>query len=220
MQNDKKNTNLKAYDVEVMVMGRRFIRSIWDEYQKKENWKYTNTITKIRNTKKCYNKKKTDLKADDEEVMVISRRFIRSIWEAAAILLAVIIAPLRELFHSLNFNHHPTLTSSSSRSSSLSRSSSSSSNSYFTVFILIIKIISSTSSSSNYSWQLALYSIVFACVHICFLLCAASFSCERQICTMNREIFVTLVTRYKWPALEKRNILPSVKALWASMKKN
>ena len=55
-------------------------------------------------------KKKTNLKADDEEVMVISRRFIRSIWEAAAILLAVIIAPLRELFHSPNFNHHPTLT--------------------------------------------------------------------------------------------------------------
>ena len=54
--------------------------------------------------------------------MVISRRFIRSIWEAAAILLAVIIAPLRELFHSLNFNHHPTLTSSSSSSPS-SRSS-------------------------------------------------------------------------------------------------
>ena len=133
--------------------------------------------------------------------MVISRRFIRSIWEAAAILLAVIIAPLRELFHSLNFNHHPTLTSplSSSRSSS---------NSYF-----IIKIISPTSSSSNYSRQLALYSIMFACVHICFLLCAASLSCERQICTMNREIFVTLVTRYKWPTLEKRNILPSVKAL-------
>ena len=54
--------------------------------------------------------------------MVISRRFIRSIWEAAAILLAVIIAPLRELFHSLNFNHHPTLTSLLSSSSS-SRSS-------------------------------------------------------------------------------------------------
>ena len=55
--------------------------------------------------------KNTNLKADDEEVMVISRRFIRSIWEAAAILLAVIIAPLRELFHSPNFNHHPTITS-------------------------------------------------------------------------------------------------------------
>ena len=166
--------------------------------------------------------KNTNLKADDEEVMVISRRFIRSIWEAAAILLAVIIAPLRELFHSPNFNHHPTLTSSSSSSSrsssSSSRSSSSSSNSYFAIFI--IKITSPTSSSSNYSWQLALYSILFACVHICFLLCAASLSCERQICTMNREIFVTLVTRYKWLALEKRNILPSVKALWASMKKN
>ena len=28
MLNDKKNTNLKAYDVEVMVIGRRFIKSI------------------------------------------------------------------------------------------------------------------------------------------------------------------------------------------------
>ena len=34
MQNDKKNENLKAYDVEVMVLGDR---SIWEEYQKYEN---------------------------------------------------------------------------------------------------------------------------------------------------------------------------------------
>ena len=95
-----------------MVICRRLIRSIWDQ----NIWKYTNTKiqkTQIRKLEmqnyKNY-KKKTNLKADDEEVMVISRRFIRSIWEAAAILLAVIIAPLRELFHSPNFNHHPTLT--------------------------------------------------------------------------------------------------------------
>ena len=33
MQNDKKNTNLKADDVEVMVIGQRFIKCIWDKYK-------------------------------------------------------------------------------------------------------------------------------------------------------------------------------------------
>ena len=188
-------------------------------------------------------KKKTNLKADDEEVMVISRRFIRSIWEAAAILLAVIIAPLRELFHSPNFNHHPTLTLPFHHPGNLSiifqlllhhhhhhhhhhnptltspfSSSLSSTSSLHHHPTLISQFSSSRSSlqhhpapiilDNSHCTQFCLLVFIFA-----FLLCAASLSCERQICTMNREIFVTLVTRYKWPALEKRNILPSVKAL-------
>ena len=37
LQNYKKNTNVKADDEEVMVIGQRFIRSIREEYKKHEN---------------------------------------------------------------------------------------------------------------------------------------------------------------------------------------
>lgn len=49
---------------------------------------------------------------EEEGEEVISEQLIRSIWEVVQpplkILLEVIIAPLRDLLHSYNFNHHQT----------------------------------------------------------------------------------------------------------------